>query len=75
MTHNAFTSDKQGTVEYYLANSDKSGRFNQFANKILESQGGCLVISATITINSLLAMRQVIEGELHTRANQELGLL
>ena len=75
MKRNAFTSDRHGVVTHYgpeFNGEDETKIFQHWQKHDSSQQGGTICLSAIITLDSLLALQQIIAGELTARAQSQL---
>lgn len=78
MKRNAFISNKDGQLflyepEFKRPLSKDTVLFLDGLEDVTGFDGGAVCLSATITIDSLLGLLQIIKDELADRANQELA--
>ena len=72
MIRNAFVFSSIGTIHHFeprLKGDMATKDFAEAAKYASAFCGGSIMLSSTITVDCLLSMREVIEGELTTRAS------
>lgn len=77
MNRNAFISDRFGKVHHFEPDFARRGTsetilFNDGIEQYTEMHGGAICLSPTITIDALMSLREIIQDELQTRAQNQL---